>query len=162
VTGTQAAHLFLSTTTSTPAGAAGPFDFQPIDSGTIQILLDTPVNGKNNLLTVNFTAGGILAFDGSSTPAFSATDSLSPGETVTYSSDFLNISGSSAGNAFQFITSNANPPISIDADGFLAAFASEDLSSYTFDNANQQVSAPEPASLGFVGLSAMALLRRRK
>jgi hypothetical protein len=161
LTGDLAAHVFLSATTSTPAatGFGGLLFDQPINSGTIQILLDTPINGHSDLLTVTFTNADIAGFSG--TPAFSAQDG-SGTTTLTYSSDFLNFGGTTTGNNFQ-TTMFAN--LSLGAGNFLSDFAANGISTFGFDNANLSVNAvPEPSSIVLLCLGAItstAVARRR-
>ncbi|HEX4000934.1 MAG TPA: PEP-CTERM sorting domain-containing protein [Pirellulales bacterium] len=165
LSGDLAAHLFLTATTMTPASSTtffGPLFYdQPIDSGTIQILLDTPINGQTNLLTVNFTNATINGFSGTS--SFSDQDGLDTG-TVTYSSAFLNFAGTSTGNNFM-------TPLSADLSqgpgNFLNDFTSNGISTFGFDNANLTATAvPEPSSivllcLGGITLTGVALRRMR-
>jgi hypothetical protein len=165
LSGDLAAHLYLNATTSTPASTAtffGPTLYdQPIDSGTIQILLDTPIDGQNNLLTVNFTNANIAGFSG--TPSFSDQDGLDSG-TVTYSSAFLSFSGTTTGNNF---LTPLFADLSQGPGGFLDDFTANGISTFGFDSANLTATAvPEPSSiillcLGGIALAGVALRRMR-
>ena len=162
--GPLAAHVFIAASTTTPATPLGPYLSQPLNipsgTGTIQILLDTPVNGMSNLLTVQFNAG-ILGMTGGSAPVFWGQDGLS-GETVTFSSDFLNFNTTS-GNAFSWEMTNATPPLQQGDGGFLASFAGNGLSSYSATTGMPTV-VPEPGSFGLLllgGVACAGLVRRR-
>jgi hypothetical protein len=160
LTGDLDATIDLSATTSSSAGLLfGVVYVQPIDTGTLQIILDTPINGLDNLLTVNFTNATIAGPDGN--PAFSDQDGLG-GATVTYSSDFLTFGGTTTGNNF---LTPMFADLSIGAGNFLDSFTANGISTFGFDNSNLTVSVvPEPSSIVLLGLGAIALagLARRK
>ena len=159
--GPLAAHVLVTASTTPPATPLGPYLSQPMGPGTIQVLLDTAVNGMNNLLTVQLNAG-ILGMQGGTTPTFWGQDGLG-GETVTFSSDFLDFSTTS-GNAFSWEMTNATPPLTLGDGGFLASFAGNGLSSYSATTGEPTVVVPEPATGALLLLGAMAggaLGRRR-
>jgi hypothetical protein len=150
-----AVHVVVNSTTST--GAANLFgflDIQPIDSGTVQVLLDTPIDGMDNLLTATFQNGAMTGVDGGSTSDFSVTDGNASGVN-TYTSDFLDFGGTTSGNAMQFISSNANPDISIDGN-FLGSFSENGL--FTFDYGDTQTVSGAVTAVPLPSTAAASML----
>ena len=93
------AHLFLTAQTSTATLPPLPPDNTsrehfPVATNMIQIVLDTPVDGKTNFLTVTFSDlfSGVL---GSHEASLTASDAASgtPPDTVTFTSDFIDFTG---------------------------------------------------------------------
>jgi hypothetical protein len=164
--GPLAAHIFVTASTTTPATSTpipplGSYLSQPMGPGTISVLLDNAVDGKTNLLTVQFNAS-ILGMAGASTPLFWGQDGL-PGQSVTFTSDFLDFS-STSGSAFSWAMSNATPALQLGDGNFLADFAGNGLASFSTTVGSPIVMSPEPASLGLLllgGVACAALTRRR-
>src|SRR5579871_1343765 len=99
LTGPLTAHLFLNSETATaniaPQGSDNlTRDHFAAADNTIQIVLDTPVDGKSNFLTVMYSdiLSGRL---GSHEASLRASDAASgvPPDTVTFTSDFINFTG---------------------------------------------------------------------
>jgi uncharacterized protein (DUF2141 family) len=99
LTGPQSAHLFLTSNTSAASLPPLPGDDFTRDhfsagANTIQITLDTPVDGKTNFLTVTYSdiLSGRL---GSHEASLRASDAASgtPPDTVHFASDFINFTG---------------------------------------------------------------------
>ncbi|TMQ33632.1 MAG: hypothetical protein E6K70_12070 [Planctomycetota bacterium] len=90
----QDAHLFLSASTASAVAVSGTTLSQafPSATNTIRILLDTPFQGHSNFLTVTFSGrlGGEL---GTHSGISQASDASVPPDTVTYSSDVIDVSG---------------------------------------------------------------------
>jgi hypothetical protein len=93
------ARLFLTAQTSAATFPPLPPDNTtrehfPVAANMIQVLLDTPVDGKTNFLTVTFSDlfGGVL---GSHEASLTASDAASgmPPDMVTFTSDFINFTG---------------------------------------------------------------------
>ena len=164
--GPLAAHVSVSATTWTPATLTsipplGAYLSQPMGPGTIEVLLDVAVDGKRNLLTVQFNAG-VMGMEGGSTPVFWGQNGL-PGQAVTFSSDFLDFSPTS-GQAFNWGISNATPPLELGDGGFLDSFVGNGLAGFSTTVGTPLVATPEPASFGLLllgGAMCGALGRRR-
>jgi len=162
--GVQNATLTLTTSTTSPVTTSGPFSMEAVtgagaQTDTLTITRDTPAaegtGSRTNLLTVSFT-GNFIGVLGGLTPQLEADSTL--GNTVTYSSDFLNFT-----NAIQrdfsstftsWITAADGNGLEIDpTDGFYASATSAGTG--TFDAA---VSIPEPASTAPAALIAGAAI----
>ena len=144
-TGDQAVTVTLTSTALTAATASGPFLSQPID-GPSNVLKIIRTSDLKNILTVGFT--GILAGQTGATSAtlFAATSS---GNTVAFTSDFLNFSGTPA-RTMSLVFPAVTPALSQAGNGFLNNFTSNAFASFTSDPAPSAV--PEPASVGLFGL----------
>lgn len=97
--GPQNARLILSaTTTASAVTAAGTRVIQPFNALlTIQIVRETPYNGRTNLLTATVTPSGasnaeLTGDQGASSAGFSAS---TPVQNIAFTSDFVSFSGSS-------------------------------------------------------------------
>lgn len=124
--GIQSAHLFVTTTTNSPAVIAGGNITQPLDqTTTIQIIRDTaaPVGvgagSRRNLLTAVFSTNvgtpGIVGAVGGNSATLSVT---TPGHLVTFTSDFL-LFGATTERNLAFSFSSVAPTLGVGAGGFL-------------------------------------------
>jgi Carboxypeptidase regulatory-like domain len=100
--GRQDAHVFVTSTTNAPAvTTAENRTIQPFNSTfTIQIIRDTPFNGRSNLLTTTITPVGssnpeLSGDEGANSAGFTAS---TPVQNVVFTSDFLSFSGSTNRN----------------------------------------------------------------
>jgi hypothetical protein len=148
-----AATLTLSAGVSGPAGSVFGFDVQPLGAGTLTVTLDAPYQGETNFLTIGFSAAQIVGSDG-------GTDfSIANTGTTSFSSDFLNYTAV----GFQLISSDANPALTIDGNGYLESFTSDSTGSFFGTPSATPVPAALPlfatglGALGFFGWS-----RKRK
>jgi hypothetical protein len=162
--GNQAATLTITTTTNQPAvSLMGMFEDEqfPVLS-TLTITRDTPAaegsGTQTNLLTLNFT-GQLLAAPGGNTAQFTGETAL--GNSVTYSSDFINLTNVLPQNyaiSFSSWTSADSGGVEVDpTSGFLNSATAAGVG--TFDGS---VAVPEPASLSFLALAALPMLKRRR
>jgi hypothetical protein len=146
-----AATLTLSAGVSGLAGSVFGDDVQPLGAGTLTVTLDTPYEGETNFLTIGFS-GAYIFGDG--------TDfSISNHGTTSFSSDFLNYTAV----GFQLTSSDADPPLTIDGNGYLESFTADTTGAFF----GTPSATPVPPSLPLFasGLSAIGLLgwrRRRK
>ncbi len=156
-TGPQSVTITLTSTALNPATAAGPFLFQPIDGGMNTISF-TRVSDGANLLTVTFT-GTMSGFDGDNSATLGANTAF--GDTVNFSSDFLDFSATTARN--MSLTESLDPAYTQNANGFLDDFTA-DLTGGFSATPNPLV-VPEPGSIALVSVGALGLIacgRRRR
>ena len=155
--GTTGSLVLFNYLNTMPAGLDGNIDaYMNVSStgapwsGTISFLR---ASDSANLLTLTFS-GATLAGGGGSGALFGST----PGGTVTYTSDFLDFTGQSAGD-FSLALSGITP-------GFGASFWSGDSTgTFASDSGGGPNVVPEPGTwtmmiLGFGGVGA--LMRRRR
>jgi len=146
-----------------PAFGAGGFLFEDFDLTSFSILANTPVNGKNNLLSMDNTGTGTLAGKLKSQNVSLAGDTNS-GDNVNFSSDFLSFANVSAENytlTFSLQTGQSvgtsnglyNP---FDATGS-GVFGSTPLPSFTPDGTGISL-----LSGGLLPFAGFALYRRRR
>src|SRR5262249_39403341 len=96
LTGPQAAHLYLSSSTSSPAGLGADgllHEHFPTATNTLSIVLDNPPGGRSNFLTVTYSddlSGQINSRAGN----LKASDSSFPPNMVSYTSDWFDFTGS--------------------------------------------------------------------
>lgn len=127
--GFQNARLFIQTTTTTPATLSSNTLIQPLDQViTISIVRDTPApvgvgtGTRTNLLTaVISTNTAVPTLSGTNTGNAASLDWTTPDHIVTYTSDFLNFTGTIQRNlAFAF--SSVTPVLTLGTNGFLRSF----------------------------------------
>src|SRR5216683_2836577 len=127
------AHLFLTSHTNAPniaplAGDEFTRDHFAAGDNTIQVVLDTPVAGKTNFLTVVYSdiMSGRL---GSHEASLRASDAASgtPPDTVTFSSDFISFRGT-INHGFSLSFSSVD---SVDNGGGLQQGAGDFFKSFT-------------------------------
>jgi hypothetical protein len=150
----QDAHLFLSASTASAVKVSGTALSQAFPSATnmIRILLDTPFKGHSNFLTVTFSsrADGLAGEQGTHSATFRASDASSPPDTVTYTSDVIDVSPfieHSFALSFSSISGNG---LQVGPGGFYDSFTAS--GSGTFDAAV----IPEPPSLLLAGMATFA------
>lgn len=154
--GPQAATITLSSSAVTPAEAGFGLLFQPIDGAT-NTLSFTRVSDGANLLTVTFRSG-IVGFDGDASASINGNSAS--GDTVMFTSDFLNFSGT--GDRSMLVTLSAiNPSFTQDPDGFLESFTT-DLGG-GFSSLLAPTAVPDHgATLPLLGLGTIGLLALRR
>lgn len=128
--GPQAAHVFVTAVTTTPATVNGNRVNQPFDQTfTIQIIRDSPAStgtgSRTNLLTAVVTPVGSsfsdLAGDiGSSSVAYTAS---TPNQALAYSSDFIGFGAPIVERNLALSFSSVTPALSIGPSGFLNSFS---------------------------------------
>ena len=127
--GIQNAHLFITTTTTTPGTVNSNTAIQPLDQViTISIVRDTPapvgvgVGTRTNLLTATISANTATpTLTGTNTGNAASFDWTTPDHVVIYTSDFLNFAGTVQRNlAFGF--SSVTPIFALGANNFLQSF----------------------------------------
>jgi len=133
---------------------------QPIDSGTMEFRLETPVDGKNLLLEVAFSE--VSLFTSNSTGWEVAMGKPLGKSKITYSSDFLDFNALSP-DSWTIALSDIDPCSSIGCDGALNDFSAS--GSGVFRGLATPVSPiPEPKTYGIIAalISLAAVLRRRQ
>jgi hypothetical protein len=164
--GVESAHLFL--TTSTTAGTISPVSPNVLTSehfsglgNSLQIILDTPVNGKNDFLTVNFSDAVLSGQLTSTEASLKASDSGNAAK-VSFSSEFINFSNADEHGfslSFSSVNStNGSGALQAAMDGFFNAFTTSGTGTFDVSFATP---APEPPSLllAGVGLCGVFLIR---
>ncbi len=161
--GPQSAHLFITTTTTTPASVEGGGTLaQPLDQVvTLTIIRDTPAppgvgNGTRTvLLTAVITPGGSQSrITGSGNSAtWGATTPASSDQTIVFTSDFLSFAATTQRNlALSF--SSVNPGMALGSGSFLQSFTA--AGSGTFAS-NPLPTLPPPSTAAPVSLSGRVL-----
>lgn len=126
LTGFQSAHLFVTTTTTSPGAISGGVLTQPLNQTvTVQIVRDTPApvgtggGSRTNLLTAVFSPSGSTPGIVGATPGTSATlSATTPSHNVTFTSNFLLFTGTTQrdlGLSF----SSVNPGMTLGLGSFL-------------------------------------------
>jgi len=162
VTGT----LLPDNKTSVPGG---PPHFNPItedssylSSLTMTFTADTPVHGMTNLLTVVATDPDLTGMDGKKTASIVGSENT-VGETVDFSSDFLNFTGTGNQTLSLSLTSLSRG-LAKNGDGYLDTFLASGAGNFSTGPA--PTSAPEASSVVSFGalmmLGAFAIIGRRR
>jgi hypothetical protein len=153
--GSQAATLTMSATSMTPAdvsGTGGKFINQQIDSGTITITRDTPVNGKNLLLKVVFQNANLSLTKKSAAGSVSVSDeydaAVQPTHTVSYTSDFLSFPVDSL-PSFSLALSGIKPTPTVQTNGLVNDFSASGSASFSVEG-TKPTPIPEPATYGMI------------
>jgi len=110
----------VMTAIADPAVTVGTNVIEPYSSVSMVFTADTPINGHTNLLTVVSTTTGTLTSKTNANSASLNGDS-GAGDTVTFTSDFLNF-GSTVTRDYDLSFSSLNPRMSI-ANGTLGTTA---------------------------------------
>lgn len=157
--GPQAAHIRFDTGTNLDGQSLFGTLNQPL-SGPISILFvrDNPAdvgdNNRQNLLTVTVTPNSSMALLSGQNGSASLNAS-SPGQTITFSSDFYNFSNATAtGMGMTF--SGIIPGLSFSTEGgrsLLNSVTAAGVGSFTAD----LTAVPEPTSLALMGISGLIL-----
>jgi len=135
------------------------FDFggiavQGMTLNSLVITADVPSGGFSNLLTVN--GNGILDGIYGGTTASMAGDT-SVGQTVNYTSDFLNFAGNNAYN-LAFVLKNTTP-LKLAGNSYLKTFKASGTGNFSSDE--QSFGVPEPSTSTaflFGGLAVLGLI----
>ena len=156
--GPQDATITLSSSAVTPAGVGGPFLAQPID-GPTNTLSFTRTSDNANLLTLTFT-GILFGFNGDNSASLSG--DTGSGNTVTYTSDFLDFSGTTE-RSFG-LTATLDPAFTQGAGGFANDFTA-DLSGGFSSTPGPDIAAVPESSTWIVGAlvaGALAMSAHRR
>jgi hypothetical protein len=161
----EAAHLLLASSTTMPAIPPVPPDAFTREHFTglanmIQIVLDTPVDGKNNFLTVRFSdavlSGRLISSEASLKTSDS--DSGNPAR-VSFSSDFIDFSDAiEHGFSLSFSSVNSSDgsgPLQMAANGFFKDFTASGTGTFDVDFS---APVPEPSSLLLAGFGLLSVL----
>lgn len=144
------------TLTSQAAGnsiVGGGLALQQLQAISITITANTPVNGLSNLLTMSLSTGKLFGTDGGAAATLQGSEVS--GDTVTFSSDFVNTDGQ---NSYNISITGANPNFSQGSNNFIQAFDANATGSFT-----ASVVIPEPASiLFFSALPILGIVRRKR
>ena len=156
--GPQKADFTMQSTTDDKA-ARGPQGLllQPIDSGTMEFRLETPVDKKNLLLKVTFSE--VSLFTSSSSGLELALGKPQGGSKIIYSSDFLDFNTLSP-DSWTIALSDIDPCSQIGCDGALNDFYASGSGVFR----GMATPIPEPTIYGMIVASisfAAVLLRRR-
>jgi hypothetical protein len=119
----QFAHLFLTSTTTSPVevGAGGTlFEHFPAATNTMRFVLDTPVNGMSNLLSVTYS-DMLSGLPNAQAGDLGGSTLLVPPDTVTFSSDFIDFSAVTE-RGFSLGFSSIVPGLSVGSGGFFVPF----------------------------------------
>jgi hypothetical protein len=151
--GPQDARVFLIASTSASAvTGTGNRTIQPFDGTfTIQIVRDTPFNGRTNLLTATVTPIGtsnseLGGDEGSSSAGYSAS---TPVQNVTFTSEFISFAGSTSrdfGLAFSSVT-----PIYSLGGTFLNSFTAAGAGTFGTNQAPTFMLIPTAATVSVSG-----------
>lgn len=149
----QKARLIISSTTATAAStSAGARVIQPFNSTfTIQILRETPYNGRTNLLTATVTPIGAsnpeLAGDqGSASAGFTAS---TPVQNVVFTSDFVSFAASTSRD-FGLTFSSVTPVYSLGAT-FVNSFNAAGAGTFAVNQIPAFSMAPTAATVSVSG-----------
>jgi hypothetical protein len=160
----QHAIFSLSALAVHPSVEVGGTLLQAIATGDFSFTRTTPFGGGTNLLSAHFTNAIITGSTNGTTATFLASQ---PGgsSTVTFTSDFLNFSGSND-RGFSFSFSGINPSLPPNGGTLLPDWSGDATGTFSVDIATQRTLVPEPGSwalliMGFGGAGAMLRLKRR-
>jgi hypothetical protein len=155
----QADFIVQSKTDDEAIRGPDSLSLQPIDSGVMEFLLETPVDGKDLLLKVTFSEAVIFA-SGSNGLELAIEPPLG-GSTITYTSDFLDFNPLSP-ESWALALSNIDPCSSLGCDGALNDFRAS-VSGVFLGMATPASTIPEPKTYGLLAawLSLAVVLLRR-
>jgi len=154
------ATLTFSAGPSTTAFNFGGFDVQPLDLFNMTITSNASFGGLNNLLTLTGT-GALSGFDGGTPAGFAGDSNL--GDTVVYSSDFLNFSGQES-YQYAYTLAGGSSVMGIAGNSYLKNFLASGTGNFFAGQARTGV--PEPSTnaaflLGGLGLLGLVAFGRK-
>ena len=147
MTSPQNAHLFLVSQTTAPtlpplSPDNATREHFPIAANTIQVVLDTPVDGKTDFLTATYSdqLSGVLDSDEASLTASDAASGTPP-DTVTFTSDFISFPGTiDHGFSLSFSSVNSNDGsggLQLGAGNFFKSFTAAGTGTFDTDFSGQ-------------------------
>jgi hypothetical protein len=156
----KADFIMQSTTDDKAVRGQNGLSLQPIDSGTMEFRLETPVDGKDLLLEVAFS--DVLLFTSHSSGLELAVGKPLSDSKITYSSDFLDFNILSP-DAWAIVLSGIDSSSSVAGDGALNDFRASG-SGVFLGAATPSSSIPEPETYGLIAasISLAAALRRKQ
>ena len=160
----QMAHLFMTSSTTDRAIPPEPPDLFTREhitgpANTIQVVLDTPIGGKTNFLTVTFSDGLLSGRLNATEASLKTSDADSGNPFVSFTSDFIDFTNSiEHGFSLSFSSVNATDGsgnLEMADNGFFKSFLASGTG--TFDTT---FASPvfEPSSIVLVGFAVLALL----
>jgi hypothetical protein len=129
----------------------GFLDADTVDNVSFSFTADTPINGHTNILSSVSPSTGDL----SGTAAGFSLDGQNPGDGITVSSDFIDVS-QLTNDSFQFLITDVNSLPNVDGSVL------EDFNAHVGTGTIAADAVPEPASLSCLAIGGLGLLRRRR
>jgi hypothetical protein len=165
LSGIQMAHLFLEGSTTSPASRVpdpdnpGRFllnEVFPTATNMIRIVLDNPVMGFTNFLTVRYSD----VFSGNEGATSGGLRASAPGDTVVFTSDFFNFNGSQNNDfslSFSSIINDLDPLLGLQqgTGNFLQSFTASGSGTFAADFGGE---VPEPSTILLAGCGVLGLL----
>jgi len=131
-------------------------------TGTFSIVLNTPVDGRTNLLSGSIGAGANLTLAGKNGGTSAGlSGSTPPDSSVTYTSAFTQFPDMT-NDAFSLALSSVVPSFEDNGSGYLAPFEAAGIGTFSADSPTSIVPTPEPISalLAGFGLGSLWAVRR--
>ncbi len=162
------ARMSLTSTATTPGGNS-----QIFDTITTSIIARAGLVDDGNGHTFNFLGGENLLTMTTTNSLMTTTNGTKSGnvvgdsnvllQTVTYSSDFLNFTGTTQ-RTFGWQLNPMNVNASLNGNGYVDSFTAAGNLTFSSDPGPvaPAAAAPEPGSLAFIALGGLALARRRR
>jgi hypothetical protein len=163
---TTAGTMTFSSIVSSKAVTVGSLIDQPMDDVNFVITADSPKGGKTDLLTLTTSTGDLVGKTGTTEPSLSG--DTGTGDTVTFSSDFLDFTNVTE-EAYNFsFTLSKGDLFTLNSNKYVNTFTSVGSGNFSSDPIPTIPGGPvpEPATtasfvLGGLGLLAMGLFARK-